>query len=92
MKQTEIARLLNISEGQYRRYEQQKNIIPLDRAAVLAKHYNVSLDYIADLTNDKGGLHIRDIDKNECEMLEIWRKLSERQRKRILEEMNDYLS
>ena len=91
-KQSEISRLLNISEGQYRRYEQQKNIVPLDRAVILARHYNVSLDYIARLSNDKGGLHCNNLTDQEREMIENWRRLSERQRQRIMEEITDYIS
>lgn len=51
--QRQIAELLNISQQHYQLYECGKRQIPLDKAIVLAEYYDVSLDYIADLTDDR---------------------------------------
>lgn len=46
-----------ISKNSYIRYENGERNPPLDVIVTYAKFYNVSIDYIAGLTNDKGGLH-----------------------------------
>ena len=48
-----IAEILGTSQSYYAQYENGKRQIPFDRVILLAKHYNVSIDYIAGLTNDK---------------------------------------
>ena len=47
--QAEIAKLLKITPQQYQLYESGKREIPLHHFIVLAKYYNVSLDYLAGL-------------------------------------------
>ena len=51
LTQSKCAQIANISNNSYIRYENGERIIPLDTAIVFAKYYNVSLDYIAKLTN-----------------------------------------
>lgn len=51
LTQIKCAQIANISKNSYIRYENGERIIPLDTAIVFAKYYNVSLDYIAKLTN-----------------------------------------
>lgn len=46
--QQEIADYLGTSAQHYGKYESGKAEIPLERAVLLAKYYNVSLDYIAE--------------------------------------------
>ena len=48
--QREIAGLLGIGQRTYSDYESGKTRIPVDSLIVLAKHYNVSMDYICGLT------------------------------------------
>ena len=47
--QEEIANVLGTSQSYYAQYENGKRAIPFERIIVLAKYYNVSLDYIAGL-------------------------------------------
>lgn len=54
-KQRELASVLNITIQQYSLYERGEREIPFHHAITLAKFYNVSLDYIAGLTNKKAG-------------------------------------
>lgn len=54
--QSEIAELLNMHLTTYRRYENAEREPPLYFIIELAKLYNVSLDYIAGITNDKRGI------------------------------------
>lgn len=53
LKQIDIANHLAIPQQQYNRYETGKFEIKFHQVIELAKYYNVSLDYIAGLTNDK---------------------------------------
>ena len=49
--QQEIADYLGTSAQHYGKYESGKAEIPLERAVLLAKYYNVSLDYIAGISS-----------------------------------------
>ena len=51
MTQQKIADLLNIGQRTYADYESGKTRIPIDNIMILAKHYNVSLDYITGASN-----------------------------------------
>lgn len=57
LTQMECAKIAFISKNSYIRYENGERIPPFDVIVTFAKFYNVSIDYIAGLTNDKGGLH-----------------------------------
>lgn len=45
--QSEIAKVIGTSQSYYAQYENGKRSIPFERVIILAKYYNVSLDYIA---------------------------------------------
>ena len=47
-----LAELLNMQRTTYHNYETGKREVPFDLIITLAKFYNVSIDYIAGLTND----------------------------------------
>lgn len=49
--QAQIAELLGISRQHYSLYERGNRQLPMELFIVLAKYYNVSLDYLAGLTN-----------------------------------------
>ena len=54
LKQIDIANYLKIyDQSSYHRYESGKIELPMQYFIQLAKFYNVSLDYMAGLTNDK---------------------------------------
>lgn len=48
-----LAELLHMQRTVYHNYETGKREIPFELAITLAKFYDVSLDYIGGLTNDK---------------------------------------
>ena len=52
--QAEMAQLLKVGQRTYCDYELGKTRIPVDSLIVLAKFYNVSMDYICDLCDAKG--------------------------------------
>lgn len=55
LTQAECAKKLYMQREQYRRYETGEREIPLNIAIMIAKLYDVSIDYIAGLTNNIKG-------------------------------------
>lgn len=53
MTQQKVADLLNVGQRTYADYESGKTRIPVDSLLILAKYYNVSLDYITGASNIK---------------------------------------
>lgn len=53
LTQQMIADLLHIGQRTYADYESGKTRIPIDNILILAKHYNVSMDYITGASNIK---------------------------------------
>ena len=53
MTQTQIAEMLGCSQTTYSRYETGNSNVPIDILKKLANFYNVSIDYIIGLTNEK---------------------------------------
>ena len=53
LTQTDVANLLNIGQKTYSDYELGKTRIPLDSMLMLAKYYNVSMDYLSGASNIK---------------------------------------
>lgn len=51
MTQADVARLLNTVREQYNKYETGKQELPMHHFITLARFYNVSLDYLAGLTD-----------------------------------------
>ena len=51
--QSDISKVLNVSQVAYSYYELGKRQIPLDLIKTLAKYYNTSVDYILYLTDEK---------------------------------------
>lgn len=59
LTQKYIADLLNIGQKTYSDYELGKTRIPLDSIIILAKFYNVSMDYICGTSNEKNEFPIK---------------------------------
>ena len=53
LTQQKIADLLHIGQRTYADYESGKTRIPIDSLLILAKFYNVSMDYISGASNTK---------------------------------------
>ena len=53
LTQQKIADLLNVGQRTYADYESGKTRIPVDSLLILARFYNVSLDYITGASNVK---------------------------------------
>ena len=52
LTQDELVRILNMHKTTYTNYEQGKREIPFSLVIRLAKQYNVSIDYIAELIDE----------------------------------------
>ena len=57
--QTEIAQVIKVVQRTYSDYEIGKSRIPIDRLIVLARFYNVSMDYICGISNIKKPFHTK---------------------------------
>lgn len=53
IKQETIAGYLNIKQNTYSQYENGQRQLPIDVLIKLARYYNVSTDYILELTDNK---------------------------------------
>ncbi len=53
LKQIEIAKVLNVTQAQYNRYENGINSIPLEKIYKLAEFYNTSIDYLLYRTDNR---------------------------------------
>lgn len=53
LTQQKIADLLNVGQRTYADYESGKTRIPVDSLLILAKHYDVSVDYISGASNER---------------------------------------
>lgn len=59
LKQKVIADLLGTSQTQYSRWERGERELPLHHAITLARYYQVSMDYLTGLTNNKKGSWVK---------------------------------
>lgn len=53
LTQQQVATILHCKREVYRRYEKGLREIPISYAIILSKYYNVSLDYLCGLTDQK---------------------------------------
>lgn len=81
--QKEVAEYLGTPYQYYAVYEKGTSEISFERAIMLAKYYNVSLDYIAGLTDKKSGLDSPKLTKEETELIAMLNDLSPKSRKKF---------
>ncbi|MBQ7782704.1 MAG: helix-turn-helix transcriptional regulator [Oscillospiraceae bacterium] len=84
MTQEQLVKKLHMHKTTYTNYEQGKHTVPLDFAVQLSEFYNVSLDYIAGLTNDKKGLSKSSLTDSETELIHNFNMLSDIDKGRVL--------
>lgn len=53
LTQQQVANLLNVGQRTYSDYESGKTRIPIDNIMILARFYNLSMDYITGASNVK---------------------------------------
>ena len=81
--QQELADYLGTSSQHYVKFVLGNAEIPFERAIMLAKYYNVSLDYIAGLTNNKRGLSQGSLSEKQQELIEFIGKLSDEEKAKL---------
>lgn len=87
LSQEKMAQLMKTSKTQYQRYENSDGNNFFEAMIQISKIHNVSLDYIAGLTNDKGGLHKNS--SEESELLSKYNALSDKRQGRVLQLLDD---
>lgn len=87
-KQSEVAAALYMKPTQYGRYERGEREIPLNVAVAIAEYYNVSLDYITGLSDDKKTLSTTELTAEERDFLKILRRLNQFERGQVFERMS----
>ena len=83
--QKEIAEYLGTPYQYYAVYEKGTSEISFERAILLAKYYNVSLDYISGLTNDKRGLSYGELSLEQRELIEFSDSLTADEKRKFTE-------
>lgn len=53
LTQSDIAKILNVSQVAYSFYEIEKRQLPIELLIKLAKYYNTSTDYLLELTDER---------------------------------------
>ena len=51
--QKDVAKIIHVTQQQYNKYELGINSIPIEKLAILSQFYNVSIDYLVGLTDQK---------------------------------------
>ncbi len=84
-KQSDLAKTLYMQTTQYGRYERGERELPLSIAIALAKYYNVSLDYLAGLSNTKRPLEKNVLSDREEQLIKNFRSLNSFQQGQVFE-------
>ena len=64
LTQSQVAKLLKISQQQYNKYELGINSIPIEKLDILANYYNTSIDYLICRTNIRKPYQIDEVTLN----------------------------
>ena len=70
-----MAKILQVSQANYSRWENATEFIPLKKLTILCNHFNISMDYIIGKTRNECGNGIHELDnKIVGKNLKIFRK------------------
>lgn len=81
--QKEVADYLQTPYQYYAVYEKGGSEISFERAIALANYYNVSLDYIAERTNNKKGMSYGELTESEQSLLNTLSKMSCEEKEKV---------
>lgn len=76
--QKQVSEIIDVSVNHYGKYERGETDIPFEKVIILAKYYDVSLDYIAGFTNYKHGEYNNEFSNDELLLIKKYRMLTER--------------
>ena len=85
--QHELAMILNISQTIISRYEKGQACPNINTLIAIAKHYNVSVDYLIELSNDKLPYTKSNLTKQEQELLHLFNQLNYIQKEKAVSYM-----
>lgn len=83
-KQSELGKLLNVQEAAISKYESEKIPLTNDTLIKLSKIFDVSVDYILLLTNNRKNEEL-ETNNGEKQLLDTYRKLSRTNKNKIIE-------
>lgn len=63
--QKEIAKILQMDQSNYSKYEKSKNMMGIDKYITLAKYYNISIDYLTGLIQEPKPLYSKKQNRKE---------------------------
>ncbi len=82
--QQKLAFLLNVSQTMVSRYELGQAYPDYDTLIVLAKHYNVSIDYLIGYTDNKLPYSKSDLSDSEQSLLSLFKQLNDTQKEKVI--------
>lgn len=85
--QQKLAFLLNVSQTMVSRYELGQAYPDYDTLIVLAKHYNVSIDYLIGYTDSKFPYSKSDLSDSEQSLLYLFKQLNDTQKEKVISYM-----
>lgn len=90
LKQNEVANILNVSRSAYAMWEVEQDVIPLKRLNTFCNEFNVSLDYVLELTNIKNYPNsTKEIDLNKLKIrITTLRKNAHMTQEQLAKELN----
>ncbi len=84
LTQKQLADNLYMQLTQYRRYETGERELPLDLAISIARFYDVSIDYLAGVS-DKMKTTDNALTREEYELIKSFRKLTQQNKEKLIE-------
>lgn len=79
ISQERLAAELNVTQASISLYENGSNI-PQDMLIAIAKYFDVSIDYLLNLQDNRYDVPIDNVSKSEYNILQLYRRLSSRNR------------
>ncbi len=81
--QQKLAMILNISQTMISRYEKGQAYPDMDTLIAIARHYNVSVDYLIEFSNDKLPYTKFNLPKQEQDLLFLFKRLDSTQKEKV---------
>ncbi len=76
LSQRAIAKIINVSQGTYNNWENERTQPSIEQLIVLSKLFCVSIDYIVCNTDDCGLIKVdNQLNKHEKDLLEVYNKM-----------------
>lgn len=86
LSQRELARMMNISQGTYNNWENEKTQPSIEQLVALAEFFVVSVDYLIGNTDEYGTVRVSEcVSSDEREFLKLFRKLPQEAKRSLLE-------